>query len=110
MTSVGILPLGTGNDLSRCLGWGPGYEGDIDGTTLLSIIKQAAPVKLDRWGVCIRSVRHLGITMPSRTLMMNNYLSVGVDALVTLNFHRTRESPFYIISSRLFNKVRHRHI
>jgi hypothetical protein len=37
---------------------------------------------------------------------MYNYLSVGVDAQVTLDFHRARESPFYIISSRLINKVR----
>ena len=39
-------------------------------------------------------------------MFMYNYLSVGVDAQVTLDFHRARESPFYIISSRLINKVR----
>ena len=36
---------------------------------------------------------------------MNNYLSIGVDALVTYNFHKARESPFYVMSSRIINKL-----
>lgn len=54
----------------------------------------------------MRPYRHLGIYLPVRNMFMYNYLSVGVDAQVTLDFHRARESPFYIISSRLINKVR----
>ena len=46
----------------------------------------------------------LGITLPSQEIYMQNYLSIGVDALVTYNFHKARESPFYVISSRLINK------
>lgn len=47
----------------------------------------------------------LGFRGYNRNLFMYNYISVGVDAQVTLNFHRTRESPFYLFSHRLFNKV-----
>lgn len=45
--------------------------------------------------------------LPHRKLYMYNYFSVGVDAQVTFNFHKARESPFYMLSSRLFNKVNH---
>jgi hypothetical protein len=34
---------------------------------------------------------------------MNNYISVGCDALVTLNFHRKRENLYF--ANRLLNKV-----
>ena len=38
---------------------------------------------------------------------MQNYLSVGVDALVTYNFHKAREnaSGLWGVSGRLFNKL-----
>ena len=36
---------------------------------------------------------------------MNNYASIGVDALVTLNFHKHRESRPALFGSRLINKV-----
>ena len=49
-------------------------------------------------------VRH--VHLPGSTVRMTNYVSLGVDALVTLNFHKTRESPHYLWSSRLVNKAR----
>ena len=44
-----ILPLGTGNDLSRVLGWGQGYAGDVEVTDILDNVLKARPVSLDRW-------------------------------------------------------------
>ena len=43
-----ILPLGTGNDLSRVLGWGEGYTGDIDVRQVLQLVQKAKVAKLDR--------------------------------------------------------------
>lgn len=51
------------------------------------------------------STRHLGLKLPNKTYFMYNYLSIGVDAQVALNFHKTRDSAFYVYGSRLFNKV-----
>ena len=36
---------------------------------------------------------------------MNNYLGVGCDAGVALNFHRQRESRPELFNSRIINKV-----
>ncbi|KAL6060097.1 Diacylglycerol kinase [Balamuthia mandrillaris] len=46
------LPLGTGNDLSRTLGWGPGYQNE-DLEPFLRSMEQAKPVWMDRWKVRI---------------------------------------------------------
>lgn len=51
------------------------------------------------------SRKHLGLRIPNKTVFMYNYFSIGVDAQVALNFHRTRDSEFYVFSSRIFNKV-----
>ena len=45
---ISIVPLGTGNDLARVLGWGSGYVGEEDIGELLSAVETADVVPLDR--------------------------------------------------------------
>ena len=56
---VGVLPLGTGNDLARHLGWGPGFTGG-DICELLQRIAAAHVTLLDRWEVKILRRIHEG--------------------------------------------------
>jgi len=102
---IAIFPLGTGNDLARALGYGSGSDSSADIDQFLERLRGAETVKLDRWRVEVVPRRHLRIRLPASTVYMNNYLSIGVDALVTHNFHKARESPFYVISSRIINKL-----
>lgn len=51
---VALLPLGTGNDLARALGWGGGHRrggGPSDLATLLGEVERAQVTLLDRWQV-----------------------------------------------------------
>lgn len=102
---VALLSLGTGNDLSRVLGWGSGHSGEVKVGEMLRALERATPVKLDRWTVDLKQRRNFGIRLPDKTLTMSNYLSIGVDACVTLNMHNSRQNLPREMSSRLLTKM-----
>ncbi|CAH2106415.1 unnamed protein product [Euphydryas editha] len=99
--SVGILPMGTGNDLSRALGWGAGCS-NLNAHSIIHSVKYARPQILDRWKITITPRRRLARRGP-RVLYAYNYASVGVDAQVALDFHRARSQFLYRYASRYLN-------
>ena len=132
LVAVAILPLGTGNDLARALGWGGGYSGAKgELKRILGELLRAHEVLLDRWTVNVKTpnrkrsksrlssfgMRRRGpqsgksggksnpASFSSKTLIMNNYIGFGCGAQVSLNFHTRRERYKWLFQSQLFNKI-----
>ncbi|CAF0745439.1 unnamed protein product [Adineta steineri] len=130
-----ILPLGTGNDLSRVLCWGYQYASEQLLKTLLQI-PQAHPMVLDRWKIHIETLdtnssndeslnRHRSffsfidhpkfIQNADQPIYENhhtpinmfffNYISFGLDAAVVLDFHAHRTRDPSKFTSPLKNKL-----
>lgn len=98
---VAILPIGTGNDLSRILGWGPGYEGERLEPVVGSVL-MAHPQRCDRWDVkfdCADTERQ------PDDVIMTNYFGIGLDAYIAHGFHEKREAHPEKFTSRLRNKI-----
>ncbi|KAE9282885.1 hypothetical protein PR003_g27286 [Phytophthora rubi] len=94
---IAVLPLGTGNDLARVLGWGAGFSAPTDVSELLSEVEAAHVSLLDRWQVNIGDSQ--------KRVVLNNYLGVGVDAQVALEFHEQRERSPGLFMSQFVNKL-----
>lgn len=105
---VGVLPLGTGNDLSRTLGWGGGYTDEPISKILISL-QHADIINVDRWRLRLTpNPAYAGSNKGEDRLpldVVNNYFSLGVDALIALQFHEAREANPQKFNSRIRNKI-----
>ncbi|CAG9863768.1 unnamed protein product [Phyllotreta striolata] len=106
--AVGVLPLGTGNDLARALGWGGGYT-DEPISKILSNISHSDIVNLDRWSLEVEKNSAASAGEGGKENLplnvVNNYFSLGVDAHIALEFHEAREAHPEKFNSRLRNKM-----
>ncbi|KAJ9141235.1 hypothetical protein P3X46_031796 [Hevea brasiliensis] len=130
---VGIIPLGTGNDLARSFGWGGSFPFAWKSAVKRSLHRAiTGPVcRLDSW--------HLLVMMPSGEVVdpphslkhteeysldqslevegmlpenMNcyegvfyNYFSIGMDAQVAYGFHHLRNEKPYLAQGPITNKL-----
>uniref|UniRef100_A0A7S1LDR0 Diacylglycerol kinase n=1 Tax=Neobodo designis TaxID=312471 RepID=A0A7S1LDR0_NEODS len=105
---MAILPLGTGNDLSRTLGWGGGFgisdvSEDAVRDVLVNMHSRSVTQPLDRWRLTITPKN--GAPVATKTML--NYFSIGVDAEISLKFHRERQDYPERFSSQTKNVVKY---
>jgi len=113
MPPIAVLPLGTGNDMARVLGWGPGFENKDRLEDILLSIQHAHVVMLDRWTLKIernpdmskKKQKQARSSSSPREITIHNYFSIGVDAQTALRFHSNRESKPELFFSRFINKL-----
>eukprot|EP00755_Sulcionema_specki_P025737 Sspe_Gene.83996::Locus_55125_Transcript_1_1_Confidence_1.000_Length_899::g.83996::m.83996/K00901/dgkA, DGK; diacylglycerol kinase (ATP) len=118
---VGIIPMGTGNDLSRSLGFGPGFtkstgcSGCCSRSGIEDIVAEISNgynAALDRWKVTVSDLKgdplldHKGNPFKlGAQEVMNNYLSVGFDAWIAQRFDTFRRDHPVLCKTRACNKM-----
>lgn len=105
MPPMGIIPLGTGNDLARMFGWGKGYSGESL-TAYVQGAVNSVPKPMDLWNCEMTPVdpETGAATGPTTSHLMMNYFNIGYDSQVAHGFHTLRVSNPSLFKSRVINK------
>ncbi|ULU06531.1 hypothetical protein L3Y34_018406 [Caenorhabditis briggsae] len=109
---MAIMPLGTGNDLARCMGWGGVFSDEPISQLMQAILHETIVTHLDRWRIdvepntsCNLEEEDDGMQSALPLTVMNNYFSIGADAHVALQFHHSRSANPQMLNSRLKNRI-----
>ncbi|CXI36211.1 diacylglycerol kinase, putative [Plasmodium berghei] len=98
-TPIGIMPLGTGNDLCISLGWGNSYINNI--SLYLDKIKHSKNKLVDVWSI-------KAYDLSNNTVLNNtfiNYFDIGLISRLALHFDNIRKQFPHFFNSRLGNKI-----
>ncbi|NP_001355416.1 Diacylglycerol kinase [Caenorhabditis elegans] len=109
---MAIMPLGTGNDLARCMGWGGVFSDEPISQLMQAILHETIVTHLDRWRIdvepntsCNLEEEDDGMQSALPLTVMTNYFSIGADAHVALQFHHSRSANPQMLNSRLKNRI-----
>lgn len=130
---VAIIPLGTGNDLSRSFSWGGSFPFAWKSAVKRSLLRASmGPIcRMDSWHVSIMAPAGEVLEMPHSlksteqcTVDMDcvlsgafpeklacfdgvfyNYFSIGMDAQVAFGFHHLRNEKPYLAQGPISNKL-----
>ncbi|XP_010259747.1 PREDICTED: diacylglycerol kinase 4-like isoform X2 [Nelumbo nucifera] len=130
---TGIIPLGTGNDLSRSFGWGGSFSFAWRSFVKRSLHKAViGPIcRLDSWRILVAMPAEESVELPhclhyseectldqeldiegeypeSQTFfegVFYNYFSIGMDAQVAYGFHHLRDEKPYLAQGPISNKL-----
>jgi diacylglycerol kinase (ATP) len=114
---IAILPIGVGNELSRCIGWSSGFSPTQSPLCCTSTVDEAevqfvrdvrrGPVSsLDFWQVSFEPTFDSDKSNVGKSgeFPMACFFSIGFDANISYNFHVLRETTPYLTSSVVANK------
>ncbi|KAJ0965673.1 hypothetical protein J5N97_026811 [Dioscorea zingiberensis] len=130
---VGIIPLGTGNDLSRSFGWGGSFPFVWRSAMKRSLLRAAiGPIcRLDSWQIVISMPKGEKVELPHSLKLLDrndfsqdlniededfekfscfggvfyNYFSIGMDAQIAYGFHHLRNQKPYLAQGPITNKL-----
>ncbi len=86
---IAIIPLGTGNDLARALGWGGGWTDGEKLPKILEKLKNAQSVMMDRWSIDVKPNNSDEIN-PLQHKALKMTLSENVQKVVIQHFECTK--------------------
>ncbi|KAM7508397.1 hypothetical protein LguiA_018850 [Lonicera macranthoides] len=130
---TGIMPLGTGNDLSRTFGWGGSFPFNWKPYTkrALDRVINGPICRLDSWNLlismpagepmetphCLKPTEDCSLDeglavegeLPEKVScyegVFYNYFSIGMDAQVAYGFHHLRNEKPYLAQGPIANKI-----
>eukprot|EP00241_Pyramimonas_parkeae_P018854 CAMPEP_0114305566 /NCGR_PEP_ID=MMETSP0059-20121206/16412_1 /TAXON_ID=36894 /ORGANISM="Pyramimonas parkeae, Strain CCMP726" /LENGTH=415 /DNA_ID=CAMNT_0001428787 /DNA_START=366 /DNA_END=1613 /DNA_ORIENTATION=+ len=100
---LGVLPIGTGNELARNTGWGSYHSGYSLGEFLIAVAT-GRTFLMDTWAMSTVPAEGSGQATHKQLLC---FCSAGFDASIAMKFHSLRSNAWFRSESVVVNKLWH---